>query len=211
MTGRRRRYHCLLPLLQVLALWTATSRADSIWERRDQRSAFLFTDTRARQVGDLLTVVIRESTDIDQREKRALDKKHETSGVFNFKGKITGNISSKSAAADFNAFSDSQRKFDGKAEYTSEREFVDRITVTVVDVFPNGNILIEGSRRRLVSGEERTLHVSGIVRPQDIGLGNVIESRFISNFQVRYEGKGAESRFVNQGWFSRMVNHVWPF
>src|SRR5262245_17522485 len=50
------------------------ARADSIWDRREQRSAFLFVDSRARRVGDVLTVVVREATDIDNKEKRALNK-----------------------------------------------------------------------------------------------------------------------------------------
>ena len=85
------------------------------------------------------------------------------------------------------------------------------MTVTVIDVLPNGNLLIEGTRRRVVSGEERMLRVSGMVRPSDITVNNLVESQFIANFQVSYGGKGTDSRFTNQGWFSRIVNHVWPF
>jgi flagellar L-ring protein precursor FlgH len=195
----------------LCALGQKPIRAESLWDRREQRSAYLFVDSRARRVGDVLTVVVREATDIDNKEKRALNKSNETRGSFLMKGKSTGNISSKSLAADFNANGDSSRKFDGNAEFSSQRELVDRMTLTVVDVLPNGNLVIEGSRRRLISGDERILHVSGVVRPIDIGAGNIIESQFIANFQVAYEGKGVETRFTNQGWFSRAINHVWPF
>jgi len=194
----------------VLGL-AAAARAESLWDGREQRSAFLFVDSRARRVGDVLTVVVREATDIDNKEKRALDKSNETRSSFLTKGNSSGNISSKSFAANFNASGDSSRKFDGKAEFSSQRELADRMTLTVVDVLPNGNLVIEGSRRRVISGDERVLHVSGIVRPIDIGAGNVIESQFIANFQMNYEGKGVETKFTNQGWMSRFVNHVWPF
>jgi flagellar L-ring protein precursor FlgH len=200
----------ILATVLIIAV-AADARAGSLWERRDQRSAFLFVDTRARRVGDVLTVVVREATDIDNKEKRALNKSNETRGSFLMKGKTTGNVGSRSTAADFNASGDSSRKFDGNAEFSSQRELVDRMTVTVMDVLPNGNLVIEGTRRRLISGDERVLRVSGVVRPIDIGAGNIVESQFIANFQVAYEGKGVESKFVNQGWMSRFVNNVWPF
>jgi flagellar L-ring protein precursor FlgH len=188
------------------------ARGESLWDRRDYRAAFLFVDSRARRVGDVLTVVVREATDIDNKEKRALNKSNDTRGSFLTKGNSSGTVfSSRSLAADFNAEVDSSRKFDGNAEFSSQRELVDRMTVTVMDVLPNGNLVIEGTRRRLISGDERVLRVSGVVRPIDIGAGNIVESQFIANFQVAYEGKGVESKFVNQGWMSRFVNHVWPF
>jgi flagellar L-ring protein precursor FlgH len=201
----------LLLSLSLVAGFTPLARADSIWERRDTRSAYLFVDSRARRVGDVLTIVVREITDIDNREKRALDKSNETSGNFLMNGKTTGNVSSKSTAAEFNASGGSSRSFDGKAEFSSQRELVDRITVTVMDVLPNGNLVIEGSRRRIVAGDERVLRLSGVVRPIDIGPGNVVESQFIANFQVAVEGKGVETKFTNQGWLSKIANHIWPW
>ena len=83
----------------AVVAFATPARAESLWERRDPRCAFLFEDTRARHVGDLLTIVVRESTDIGQREKRALDKQSESGGLFNFKGKTVGNASSKGASA----------------------------------------------------------------------------------------------------------------
>ena len=204
--------HCFcLMAAGVVAFGSMAVRGESIWERRDPRTTYLFVDNRARRVGDLLTVVVREATDVDNKEQRALDKKSESGGLFNMKGKTVGNVSSKSTAADFEANATANRSFDGKAEFTSQRELDDRITVTVIDVFPNGNLLVEGTRRRAVSGDERILRVSGVVRPSDIAAGNVVESQFIANFKVAYEGKGVESKFTNQGWFNKVVNHVWPF
>jgi flagellar L-ring protein precursor FlgH len=202
----------LVAICLSAGLWPNRSRADdSIWDRRDQRAGYLFVDNRARHIGDLLTIVVREATGIDQKEKRALDKNSDTGGVFNFKSSWQDGAGSHAAAGEFNHNSTSNRSFDGKSEFTSQRELVDRMTVTVIDALPNGNLLIEGTRRRIVSGEDRTLRVSGMVRPSDITVNNLVESQYIANFHVAYEGKGTESRFTNQGWFSRAVNRVWPF
>ena len=85
------------------------------------------------------------------------------------------------------------------------------MTVTVVGVLPNGNLVVEGRRCRVITHETRVLVVSGVVRPLDIGPYNTVQSSFIADFQVVYEGKGPESSFTNQGWLGKIVNYVWPF
>lgn len=189
----------------------APGHADSIWARRDQRSAYLFTDNRAHNVGDLLTVVVREVTGTKNNEERKLNKDTGASGKFGFAGKTGSNGAERSALADLSANQSSDRKFQGSSEYDSDRSFIDQMSLTVVDVLPNGNLVVEGFRKRVVANESRLLRVSGVVRPYDIGLGNIVESRFIANFNVAYEGNGVESRFTNQGWLGRMGNRIWPF
>ncbi len=192
--------------LSVLAT-ASRSRAESIWERRSQRSAFLFRDNRARRVGDLLTVRIQESTFIDNDEERKLDKDTNLSFLFD----LAGAFRRGSINMDANSSATSSRAFDGASELESDRRFIDDVTVTVADILPNGNLVIEGSRRRMVTNECRMLRVAGVVRPDDIGLGNIVDSRHIANFQISYEGGGDESTFINQGGGGRLINRLWPF
>ena len=187
------------------------SQADSIWARRDQRSAYLFTDNRAHNVGDLVTVVVREVTGTKNNEERKLNKDTGASGKFGFAGKSAADSVERAASADFSANQSSNRKFQGNSGFDSDRSFLDQMSLTVIDVLPNGNLVVEGFRKRAVANETRMLRVSGVVRPYDIGLGNLVESRFIANFNVSYEGNGVESRFTNQGWLGRVGNRVWPF
>ena len=105
----------------------------------------------------------------------------------------------------------SRRQFNGSAQLTSDRSFTDRITVTVVDVMPNGNLVVEGYRSRVVAGEQRMLRVTGIVRPTDIGAQNTVQSQFMANFRISYLGRGPESSFVNQSYLGRAMNLLWPF
>lgn len=202
----------LLSLSSLMSvLLVKNGEADSIWDRRDQRSGYLFVDNRARRVGDLLTVVVREVTGASTTEERKLDKSNAESGKFNFAGKTSSNGAGREAAAEFNANQSSDRSFTGKSEYENDRKFLDQMTVTVVDVLPNGNLVIEGYRKRVVSNETRLLRISGVVRPNDIDLKNTVESRSIANFNVAYEGTGVESKFTNQGWLGRVGNKVWPW
>lgn len=201
--------------LWLLIASVATSHhgfADSIWARRDQRYGYLFIDVRARRVGDMLTVTVNENTDATNNEQRKLQKDTATSGKFNFAGKASGaNGSGGAAAASASVDQSADRSFQGSAQYQSNRQLLDEMQVTVVDILPNGNLVVEGFRRRVVSNETRLLRVSGIVRPNDIDIANTVNSSLIANFNIVYEGGGVESRFTNQGWLGRTVNKVWPF
>jgi flagellar L-ring protein precursor FlgH len=199
--------------LAVYLLLPVTSRADSIWQRHNFFSSFLFIDTRARRPGDIVTVVITENTDIEHKDQRNLAKTHEAGGGMTLKGTITGTSqgASRAAASGLAVDVNSNRNFTGNAAYNVNQTFTDTVTCVVVAVQPNGNLLIEGCRQRIVSREMRTLKVSGIVRPFDIAFDNTIPSTFVGNFTIQYVGQGVESKFTNHGWVGQMLNYVWPF
>ncbi len=188
-------------------VFVAASEAQSLWQRRDPRFSHLVTNSTARRVGDLLTVLISENTAVQNLDQRALQRSSD--GGFNFSAAATEAGSSTSSS--LNLSGDSARSFDGNSQYSVEQEFTDRITVQVLEVLPNGNLLVGGKRRRIVADEQRMLEVSGIVRPIDVRPDNSIRSQFIGNFQIKYSGCGPESHFTHQGWVARLLNRVWPF
>ncbi|MCA9036089.1 MAG: flagellar basal body L-ring protein FlgH [Planctomycetaceae bacterium] len=187
------------------------SQADSHWTRRNQQRAHMFQDSRARAVGDLLTVMISESTQIGNKEDTALNKTGTTDAAFDLASASGGGFGEQGASASLDATGETGRGFTGRATYNDSRRFVDHITVTVVDVLPNGNLVVAGKRCMTISGEQRTLNVSGIVRAIDIGPDNKINSQYIADFQTIYTGEGVSKRFTKQGWMSRTINKVWPF
>jgi flagellar L-ring protein precursor FlgH len=209
-----------LLVLPVAAGAAAPAVADSIWDRRDPRYAFLFQDNRARQIGDVLTVNVTENTVATENETRALDKGNNASGNVQFSGSSSagsgggaggGGGGGRTGALSFNLTDAFRRRFNGTAQFTAGRLFTDRIAVTVVDVMPNGNLVIEGYRTRVVAGEERVLRLTGVVRQQDVGLGNAVASAAIANLRISYLGRGPASRSVNQNYFGRVMNLLWPF
>lgn len=202
---------CLTPVAAAPLLAPGHVAADAIWERRSQHSAYLYMDNKARRVGDLLTVSVNENTGATNKEERNLKKDTAVSGKLNLSGKGNAGGAGRSASGELNGSQSSDRTFQGTADFASERQLLDQMTVTVVDILPNGNLVVEGYRRRLIQNEMRLLRVSGVVRPNDIEIPNFIESRFIANFNVSYEGSGVESKFTNQGWLGRIGNKVWPF
>jgi flagellar L-ring protein precursor FlgH len=188
--------------LALLAAAAPVGRADSIWDRRDPRYANLFQDNRARNIGDVLVVTITENTVANEQDQRAMTKTTSAMGQFSF-----GNSGRPGQLLT----SDSNRQFTGNAQLTSNRVFTDRMAVTVVDVMPNGNLVVEGYRSRVVQGEEWVLRITGVVRPADIGAGNIVPSGAIANFRVSYLGRGPETRFTKQGYSGRFFNLIWPW
>lgn len=171
----------------------------------------LVSDTTARNVGDLLTIVINEATDVENKDKRSLTKATDTSSNLGLSHSVSGIYGSSAGALAEKLSVDSKRDFGGNSAFSSERVFSDRITVTVTGVLPNGNLVVSGRRQVSIEGDTRGLVVSGIVRTSDIRPDNSISSQSVSRFDMQYEGKGAESKFINQGWMERATNLLWPF
>jgi flagellar L-ring protein precursor FlgH len=185
--------------------------ADSLWSRRERRDAYLFEDNRGRQIGDLITVAINENSNIDNNDQNLLNKTTSFAHTFNFKGDSSSTNNKLAGAADLSLAASSNRTLNGQAQFSSIRTYTDLMTVSIIDKLPNGNLVIEGHRTRFLAGEERTLRVTGIVRPTDIGAQNTIQSEFIANFQISYVGKGPDTTFTRYGWFGRAMNFIWPF
>jgi flagellar L-ring protein precursor FlgH len=197
----------LLIIVAGLLLQPGQASGQSLWEQRDQRKAFLFQDLKARCVGDILAVVISENTDVANSDSRGLNKSSaaEASGGFSWSG------NSSSGSGDANVESASRRAFDGETNFSSDRQFLDHFSVTVIDVLPNGNLVVSGCREILVEGDTRKLELSGIVRESDIRPDNSVLSRNVAQLKILYTGDGVESAFVNQGFLGRFFNKVWPF
>ena len=191
----------------------ALTSADSIWQRHNFFSSFLYVDNRARRPGDIVIVLITESTDIQHQDQRNMATQSATGGGVTLTGNITG--TSKTANRTVNAALtpdvNTSRNYTGSAAYNINQTFTDTVTCTVVAVQPNGNLVIEGYRQRVVTREVRTLRLCGVIRPIDIAYDNSIPSTSVANFQIQYLGRGVETNFTNQGWLSRMLNHFWPF
>lgn len=197
--------------LLLTAVSAVSLQAESLWKKRNPDHAFLFVDSKARRVGDLLTVVVTEDTDVNSQEGRGMGKSTSAGNQFNFDSEAGGGFGAQAANAALSISNESNRNFDGEASFRSTQAFTDRMTVTVMDVLPNGNLVISGQRRVRVAGDERTLILSGVVRAVDIGPDNLVNSRYIAEQRLLYESAGPGQRFTRQGWLGRMTNVVWPF
>jgi flagellar L-ring protein precursor FlgH len=183
----------------------SSAAAESLWDHRDQSSAYLFTDNVAAGVGDSLTVLITDNSSFAKSGKRELSKTSAQSGTASLKK------GAEELIPVLELKEGSGRDFTSDANYTGSMTFADSITTTVVDKLPNGNLVIAGRSERSVAGEDVITILTGIVKPEDISGANTISSSRIANFRLYYERNGLDEKFTVMGWLNRILNHIWPF
>jgi flagellar L-ring protein precursor FlgH len=170
----------------------------------------MYADDVARNIGDVLTIKINEDSTVDNKATRTLEKKTKRNAQF------SGNIGIEHLienvpAITLGAGDEYTNNLDGKADYKDERSFVDYITVVIVDVMPNGNLVVAGTRERRIAGDIQIIEASGIVRTEDISFDNVVESKRVANFQLVTRNDGISAPYVRPNWLGKFFDKVWPF
>ncbi len=160
-------------------------------------------DLRARNVGDMLTVTLSESTNASKSAKTTADKKNSNS-ISNptLFGQPTGfNVNGLSRDLSFST--SSTHSFEGDGSSTQKNALTGDITVTVTDVLPNGYLMIRGEKRIGINQGNEYIKLSGIVRPYDISAGNRVLSTKIADPTIVYVGDGMVSDSNVMGWLAR--------
>jgi flagellar L-ring protein precursor FlgH len=179
----------------------------------------LFEDVKARRIGDVITVLLQESTSASKSAKTSTDKDQETSVAnptffgaspqFNLPGLIPLD-SNRDNTLEQNL--EASRSFEGEADSSQSNSLTGAITVTISDVLPNGNLVVRGEKWLTLNQGEEFIQISGIVRPQDVGPSNTILSTQIGDARITYSGKGVLAESNEMGWLARFFNHpIWPF
>lgn len=193
----------------ALALGAAeTLQAGSIWAKRDTNMRTVYADDVARNIGDVLTIKITEDSKVDNKAKRDLQKETERSSAFNGDLNIDHLLPS---IPGFTMDASSENELKSKADYKDERSFEDRVSVVVVDILPNGNLVVIGTRDRNIAGDVQTIEVSGIVRPSDIAFDNTIKSAQVANFRIVSQNSGVAAPYTRTGWLGRVFDVLWPW
>jgi flagellar L-ring protein precursor FlgH len=213
-----------LPQLAITSWWggfsmivlvlciTACSQADSIWARRGKNMKSLYADDVARQIGDVLTIKITEDSKVDNKAKRDLKKETNRSNDFNGElGITTPNHNLLPRMPGFTMEAQSTNELKSKADYKDERSFVDRVTVVVIDILPNRNLVVMGTRNRNISGDIQVIEISGIVRPSDIAFDNSVKSEQVADFHIVVRNSGVSAPYNKPGWLGNIFDILWPF
>ena len=182
-----------------------------------------FIDTKARKVGDIVTVKISESSkatnSADTQTGRTSSLEAGIDTLFGteewYRDKVLDNIPNGLPKPD--PFGNPSIKgsmssdFDGSGSTSRSGDLSAFITCRVTEVLPNGNLYIVGSREVMVNHETQMIILSGVIRPRDINDNNVIFSTYISNAKIAYSGSGIVNDRQRPGWLANLLNSVWPF
>jgi len=200
-------YKCrfVFALMFLMLFWSVGSEAGSIWARRDKNMKDLYADDVARKIGDILTITITEASKVENKVKRDLKKDTKRSTTFD------GDVGEIASLPDLGMTAASNNELKSKADFKDERSFIDSVTVVVVDIMPNGNLVVMGSRNRDIGGDIQIIEVSGIVRPNDIAFKNTVRSEQVANFNIVSRNEGVSAPFTKPGWLGRIFDILWPF
>ena len=167
----------------------------------------LFEDHRARLVGDTLTVQIVEKVTATQKSTSSIDK---SGGLAGGVTAIPGLAGNSFVAGRANIGATSSNTFACKGSTENSNDFSGTITATVIEVLPNGHLLVAGEKQIGVNHNVDVLRFSGQVDPRAIQAGNSVASAQIANVRIEQRGRGAQADAQGIGWLGRFFLNVLP-
>lgn len=172
-------------------------------------STNLFEDIRAKRIGDTITVLLEEQT---AASKSASTNTAKSSAIALQDPTVFGRTPTNNGNPFANNSVDASTEFAGSGDTSQSNSLRGSITVSVVDVLPNGNLLIRGRKSLTLNQGSEDITVTGIIRAIDISPANTINSGQIANARITYGGEGMLAESNTAGWLTRFFNSAWwPF
>jgi flagellar L-ring protein FlgH len=173
------------------------------------RSGLFATDQRARRIGDILTVSFNE-TYAATKAQTAASSKTDAFGVTlptALPNLLTGGFGKNPAGLN----AGTTRSFAGSGNAVQSNSFSGLLSVTVVRVFDNGNMEVQGQKELTLNNGNEYVRVRGVVRPEDITATNIVSSDRLADAQIRYTGSGHLADSSQPGWLSQLMRTISPF
>jgi flagellar L-ring protein precursor FlgH len=181
----------------------------SLWADTTSRP-FYFLDLRASHIGDIVTVKVVENakgtkeSETKTARKSSLKMKSEAGSLF-------GQGPTGLANFGLEAGTEYDNKSDGTGSTSRSGTFIADVPSVITAVLPNGNLVVEGVREVRINSEKEIISLKGIIRPEDIDMGNMVPSNKVADATIEYIGKGVLNDKNHPGWFTRILDWVWPF
>jgi len=174
-----------------------------------QHSLSLFEDPKPYRIGDILTVILKESTSASKSAETST-KKEDSIDIPS--PTIFGTTPTFNGASILEMGIEPKREFTGEADSTQSNSLNGEITVTVIDILPNDNLVVQGEKWFTLNQGNEYIRIAGVVRPLDVQADNTIVSSKLADAQIAYSGEGFLADANNQGWFGQFMNgNWWPF
>ncbi len=167
----------------------------------------LFEDVRARNIGDTLTIAILENS--SAVEKNGSDANHATSVSSNFP---SATVNAKHVLDGLNVSASSANKLANTGDSSGSNFLTGSITATVIDVLPNGNLVVSGEKLVSINQVDEYIRLSGVVNPANVQAGNTVLSTQIADARIEYKGGNANiDRAAVMSMLSRFFLSAMPF
>lgn len=192
-----------MAVMQVPVQATAAPSAGAIY--REGPGLRLYTDRKAREVGDIVTINLSERTQASTRANTAITKESTNS----MSGTVFGAPVTVNGQDVLDNSLSNTRDFAGDGNSTQSNQITGTLTAQVVQKLPNGNLVIQGSKELTLNQGNELIQVQGIIRTADIGPDNTIASTRVADARIVYGGRGPIARSNAMGWLDRFFNGAW--
>ena len=183
--------------------------ANSLW--RSGSRAF-FNDQRAHQVGDILTVKVNINDTAQFQDQTQLTRSStEDTGISNFIGANTIGNAAKAVLPGSILTASGNSQMNGSGNINRQDQLVTNVAAVVMQLLPNGNLVIEGKQEVRLNSEMRELIVAGVARPEDIESDNTIELPKIAEARLAYGGRGTLTNIQQARWGQQVMDIALPF
>lgn len=203
----------------VLPAPQATQRVSTGAIFQGRASDNWFGHGRRYQVGDILTVLLNESTQAARQQSANVTREASnnvvpqglTSRVQNLSlpGKVLG--TTLSGALNGVNLNEATIESSGSGQADQRASLSGAVSVSVVEVLANGNLMVRGEKQLALTEGAEVIQVSGIIRPDDISPNNTVQSRRLANAQIAYRGSGDMANAARTGWGTSVLLKLWPF
>ena len=167
-----------------------------------------FGKGRNFQVGDVITVLLNEQTQAARSQVGTITR-NSTNDMLSPGLAVLGNkLGGIMKGVDFSK-TDIANKGTGSADQTAS--LTGSIAVSVVEVMPNGNLVLRGEKQLALTEGAEIIQVAGIIRPEDVAPNNTVQSRRLANAQISYRGSGDLANASRAGWGTSALLKLWPF
>jgi flagellar L-ring protein precursor FlgH len=169
----------------------------------------IYSDAKAHRVGDIISVILSESTQAQKSAKTEL-KKEDSVALSPITGSGANSIRINGQAIELGI--DQKNNFKGDSKSNQGNSLSGNISVSVIQVLDNGNLVIRGEKWMTLNNGDEYIRLTGVIRPTDIAADNTVLSSKVANARIQYSGTGTFAEVNQQGWLSRFFNSTWwPF
>jgi flagellar L-ring protein FlgH len=197
-------------LVVLFLLLPIVARPQSLWV--DGISTSIVADKRSLTVGSIITIAVSENSTENKNNATATERKSSLSAAITSFLYPPGATPIATVGGQLPAMAyNSDAVHNGSGTISDSETIVAQIAVEIIDVLPNGNLVVQGKRETSFSHEQQQIILRGIVRPEDVLSNNTVFSYNVADATIQIIGKGAVSDATNKGWFVRIWDKINPF
>lgn len=190
----------------------------SLWMKSTNNQRGLYSDRRSYSVGDLITIDVGESSSLAASQNSVRNRQSQVENAvkqFLFANSKMGTHNGGLPGTEIETKSSNK----GGGSIANTQDLKGRVSVVVIDVLPNGVLILEGARMVTFSGESYYAVLKGMVRKEDIGIGfkeglryrNIVSSQYIADAQIEFVSKGSLNDAQKESWYQKIASIVNPF